>query len=237
MSVWYHLPMPKTLLAIGAHYDDCPFGVPGIMLQAVRKHYRVIILSLIGDYANWSPVKGRARELVEGTTQIAKDHGVEQCFLNFASHRFDASLENIKHVAKAIAGIQPDIALMLWKEDNHNDHMAASELSRVALRHANQILDGTEYKPPGRIYSYDNGPRHTIGFEPNTYVDVSDVWQEASDWLGQLMALVANKPYDPATPHAAQRAKETLARYRGAACGVKYAEALWSPLARPQEIL
>lgn len=229
--------MSKTLLAIGAHYDDCPFGVPGILLQAVRKHYRVVILSLIGDYTNWAPVKGRHQALVDGTTRIAKDHGVEQRFLDFASHRFDARLENIMLVAQAIADIQPDVALMLWKEDNHNDHMAASELSRVALRHAGQVLDGVTYRPPGRIYSYDNGPRHTIGFEPNVYVDISDVWPEANDWLGMLMALVVNKPYDPAIQHPAQRAKETLARYRGAACGVKYAEALWSPLPRPQEIL
>ena len=229
--------MPKTLLAIGAHYDDCVFGIPGILLQAVRKHYRVVTLSLIGDYSNWAPMKGRDQELVPGATRLAKARGVEAVFLPFASHRFDDTMANRRVVAKAVADIQPDIAFMLWKEDNHNDHMMASALSRAALRHANQILDNVTYKPPGAIYSYDNGPRHTVGFEPNVYVDVADVWTEANDWLGELMALVRNAPYNRAQQDSSQRAKETLARYRGAACGARFAEAVWTGLARPQEIL
>ncbi|GDY22540.1 hypothetical protein LBMAG56_38870 [Verrucomicrobiota bacterium] len=227
----------KTLLALGAHYDDCVFGIPGILLQGVRKHYRVVVLSLIGDYTNWAPAKGRSAEFVEGARRLAQERGVEMRFLNFASHRFDARLENKLLVARAVADIKPDVAFTLWKDDHHNDHVVASELTRVAVRNAGQMLEGVSYQPPGRLYFYDNGPRHTIGFTPDTFVDVSDTWTEAQDWLGALMALKDNRPYDRTKPDGAQQAKETLARYRGASCGAKYAEALWLGLPRVAEIL
>ena len=35
--------------------------------------------------------------------------------------------------AEAVAKIQPDIAFALWKEDNHNDHMVASDVPFVAV--------------------------------------------------------------------------------------------------------
>jgi N-acetylglucosamine malate deacetylase 1 len=229
--------MQKTILAIGAHYDDCVFGVPGILLQAVAKHYRVVVLSLIGDYSNWSPVAGRHEELVARTTEVSRLFGVEMRFLPFKSHRFDVNDESKRIVAEAVADIRPDVALMLWRHDHHDDHVVASELSGIGLRYASSFVETKGYRPPGRIYLYDNGPRHTIGFEPDTFVDVSDIWPKAVEWLGRVMAIVRNEAYDPREPDASVDTKTAIAAYRGKTCGVKYSEALRAMNAYPRDIL
>jgi LmbE family N-acetylglucosaminyl deacetylase len=229
--------MPRTLLAIGAHYDDCVFGVPGILLQAVRKHYRVVLLHLIGDYRNWAPIGDRHEKLVPASIALAKEHGVEARFLNFQSHLFEVSQENKRIVAGAVADIQPDIAFALWPNDHHDDHVAASQLSTIALRNAGQILGRSGVKPPSRIYYYDNGPRHTIGFEPDTYVDISEEWPAAIDWLGKLMAFVRNEPYRPGSRDSAQQTKEAIALYRGKTCGARLAEAVRAEYQYPKDIL
>ena len=163
-----------TVLALGAHYDDGAFGIPGILLQAVEKGYRVVELSLIGEYDNWKPVRGRGRALVDGSRKIAADYGIESRFLGFASGTLTVTEESKRVVAEAVAEVKPDVAFMLWPRDQHPDHEAASELSKLALRLGDRLLPdpSAPWRPPRRIYLYDNGPRHTIGFEPNTFVDV-----------------------------------------------------------------
>lgn len=229
--------MNKTLLAVGAHYDDCVFGIPGILLQALRRHDRVVILNLIGDYSRWAPAAGRARQLRETSIQLALDRGIEMRFLEFASMQFGVNAETTRAVAEVVADVKPDIGLMLWDHDRHPDHEAAAALSKLALRQPGMILGRDGVKAPRQVYAYDNGPGHTIGFEPNTFVDITSEWPAAMEWLGQLMAFVRNRPYDPQSPDPAVNVKETLARYRGLTCGVKYAEAVWATGAYPREIL
>lgn len=225
--------MAKTILALGAHYDDCPFGVPGILLKAVKQHYRVVICSLIGDYANWPPVKDRAQALLDKTTEMAKERGIEMRFLPFTSMGFEATLDTKRAVAEVVADVQPDTAFMLWPRDRHPDHEAASAICHAALFQPARLLGKDDVRSPSQVFWYDNGPGHTIDFTPDTYVDVSDVWTPAMDWLGGLMAFVRNKPLDPAKD-AAVETKTVLARYRGLACGARFAEALRSvrPVAR-----
>lgn len=229
--------MSKTLLGIGAHYDDCVFGIPGILLQGVRKNYRVVVLSLIGDYSKWPPIGERHRQLVDESVRLGHEYGVEMRFLNFRSHQFDASLANKRLVAEAVAEIRPDVAFMLWPDDYHNDHVVASELSGVALRQPGGLLERPDARGAREIYMYDNGPRHTIGFEPTEFVDISSEWPQANEWLGRLMAFVRNQPYDSRKPDGAQQAKLALAAYRGRTCGVAYAEAVRLAGHRARDIL
>lgn len=203
----------------------------------MRKEYRVVILNIIGDYGNWSPVKGRAEELRATNVRLASERGIEVRDLKYASMQFDVNAETRRAVAEVVAEVKPDVAFMLWRRDRHPDHEVASVLSEYALRRPGNILGRPGVRPARRIYAYDNGPGHTIGFEPNTYVDVSAEWPAAMEWLGRLMAFVRNRPYDPQRPDRAQTVKETLAKYRGLACGVKYAEAVWATRPYPQEIL
>ena len=229
--------MATTVLAIGAHYDDCVFGVSGTLLKLIRKNYRVVILSIIGDYSRWRPVEGRAEELLEKSRDLAHYYGVEMRFLHYASMRFDFDAEAKRAVSEVVAEVSPDVAFMLWPDDTHPDHEAASRLSKTALAWAGTVLDRDGVGRPRRIYQYDNGPRHTISFEPDVSVDISDDWVQANEWLGLLMAFVRNQPDSAEKQDPAQAAKEALALYRGKACGVAYAEAFKSFQPYPSEIL
>jgi N-acetylglucosamine malate deacetylase 1 len=126
---------------------------------------------------------------------------------------------------------------MMWRHDHHHDHEVAATLSQVALQHGDRLVDKPGWKAAKAIYAYDNGPRHTIGFVPNVFVDVTAEWPTALAWLGRFMALVRNQAYDPKNLDGAQRAKEALARYRGQTCGVSHAEGFWAGTSQPQDIL
>jgi LmbE family N-acetylglucosaminyl deacetylase len=227
----------KTILALGAHYDDCIYGVPGILLKAVNLGHRVVIISLLGDYSNWKKVDGYSKELVENTLALCKDFGVEKRFLDFKSMNFDVDTAAQRIVAQAVAEVRPDIAFILWPNDRSVPHERAAQLSKAGLLFGEYLLNNSvPFKRASRIYEYDNGPRHTIDFKPNTFVDITTEWPRAAEWLGRLMAIRDNKPYDPQIITSSVRVKETLARYRGSTCGVQYAEAVHSLNEYTQEI-
>jgi len=222
------------LLGIGAHYDDCIFGIPGILLRAVAQGHEVTVLSLIGDYTNWSPVGGERQScMVEEVQRLFAEKGIDLRFLNYRSMAIELNDDSKKAVAQVVADVEPDIGFMLWPSDSHPDHEVVSELSKIAFNWAGTVLgESAKVKRPRRLYYYDNGPRHTFGFEPDTFVDMGDYWEESVEWLASVMDFVLGA----GRGSGATQNKEALAAYRGKACGVKYAEALKSFVNYPVEI-
>ena len=227
-------PKQKTVLALGAHYDDCPFGIPGVLIKAARRGYRVVILTLIGDYSNFAPAKDRSEELKRGCIEICAEYGAEMRFLDWKGHHFRDTPEAAEEVASLVAEVRPNLAFLLWPHDRHADHVAASRICESALRHAGPLLEVSGFRPP-RAFYYDNGPRHTIGFEPDTYVDVSEEWGAAREWLARFMRLAYGSPR--ADDHPAVTLKDSLGAYRGSASGVHRAEALRGLDVSPVDIL
>ena len=107
--------MPPTLLALGAHYDDCVFGVPGLLVKAARRGYRVVLLALIGDYANFAPAVGREAALRAGSAELCAAHGAELRFLDLKSQHFEVTAETKAAVARAVLDVRPDVALTLGR--------------------------------------------------------------------------------------------------------------------------
>ena len=68
--------------------------------------------------------------------------------------------------------------------------------------------------------------------------DYAEQWRRelAIEWLGKLMALVRAQEYSATTRDSAVDLKESISRYRGSTCGVRYAEALRSYTKRPVEL-
>jgi len=225
------------VLAIGAHYDDCIFGIPGTLLRAVDQGHQVTILSVIGDYRNWSPVgEERQESLIEGTRSLCEEKGIEAAFLNYQSMDFGVDENAKRAVAEAVADVEPDVGFLMWPRDSHPDHEIVSQLSKVAFNWNRAILgEDRGVRPPHRLYYYDNGPRHTDGFEPDTFVDIGAYASEAFDWLNSLMVLALGPDYD--RNGGPVETKKVLAAYRGQTCAVRYAEALRSFVSYPTDLL
>ncbi|MBT3379747.1 MAG: hypothetical protein HN742_31850 [Lentisphaerae bacterium] len=225
------------LLAIGAHYDDCVFGIPGTLLRAANQGHHVTILSVIGNYRNWAPVgEDRQDALIEGTTTLCRERGVEARFLNYQSMGVEVNESSKRAVAEVVAEEKPDVGFLLWPWDSHPDHEVVSQLSKAAFNWSGAILgEDRGIRPPRRLYYYDNGPRHTTGFEPDTFMDVEDVSSDALDWLSSLMGLALGP--DIGRTAAPIEAKRVLAAYRGQSCGVRFAEAFKSFQNYPTDVL
>ena len=237
----------KTILVIGAHMDDCEVGVGGLVIKAVRKGHRVVLVNVASDYSTWCVTKGREKEVKEKIVKKAKEMKVEKRFLGYGYQSVPFDLEAIRKIAEIIIDVKPDITLFNYRfETSPSDHGILGAIAEHAVRNANTVLGGKTVSYSQEMYAYElylrPSPPYPL-FEPDTYIDISDVIKEAVDAPNYFDQLYGEYPPLRSMGVAKSRIKIdylgeeeiplygdgemklTLARFRGFQCGVRYAEA------------
>jgi len=231
-------PPRKTILAIGAHMDDCEIGAGGLIAKAVRKGHRVVVLNVVSDYSTWRVTKGREKEIKEMLEAEARRIGVEKRFLGYGYQQIALDVEAMRRVAEVVVDVKPDITVLHDRNERDrapSDHGTVGAIAEHAVRNADTILGGISTAYGREMYAYEVYPQRD--FRPDIFIDISDVIKEVVESINFFGALYAKGKMRVdstlkihftgqglAMGHYAEM-KLSTAMFRGNQCGLRFAEA------------
>jgi LmbE family N-acetylglucosaminyl deacetylase len=199
----------RRVLAIGCHADDLEIGCGGTLLALTREHPELevtwVVLGAEGDRA--AEARASAGEFLAGAARAeVVVHGFRDAFMPYHGEAVKESFEDLKRT-------EPDLVLTHTRDDLHQDHRLACELTWNTFRD-HLIL---EYEVPK--WDGDLG-------RPNVYVQLEhDVVAHKLDLvLRHFPTQAAKHWYDAETFRG-------LMRLRGLECASpsRYAEAFYAP--------
>jgi LmbE family N-acetylglucosaminyl deacetylase len=236
-------PPRRTVLVIGAHYDDCEIGAGGLIFKALKNGHRVVLLNVVGDYSTWYVTKGREKRIRDQNLAKAREMGVEKRFLNFGYQQVFENLDTLRQIAEVVVDVKPDITLFQDRNEREwapSDHSAVGALAEQAVRNADTILGGLSVSYGKEMYAYEVDPQRE--FRPDVFIDIGGVLSSVIETINFFRKLNAESPRAasvgrleatikiyPGGEELALTAwgeiKLCTARFRGHQCGVRFAEA------------
>ncbi len=212
------------ILAIAVHPDDETLGCGGTLLKhrAAGDELHWLVATQATE-PQWPADVVQAKRLE--VDRVAAAYGMKQVYrLGLSSTTLDSMprTEIIETVRRVVAEVRPEVVYLIHGGDAHTDHHVIFEASLAVLKSfymrkfgvrqiaAYETLSSTEAAPP----------LLSRAFIPNLYVDITPhVEQKLA-----IMDLYRSELQPPPLPRCADSLR-ALARYRGAAIGVEYAEA------------
>ncbi|MEN6301085.1 MAG: PIG-L deacetylase family protein [Armatimonadia bacterium] len=226
----------KTLLVVGAHHDDCEYAAGGLILKAVQRGWRVVLVDMCGNHDSWKPTAGRQDEVRAALLELAAEMGAEKRFFDYGYHQIRYNDEAIRLLTDLVVEVQPDMGLLQWPHDYWPDHEACGKVGKHALWFTHGLYPDAKVTP--KLLWYEAGPNQVdpaVPFRPDVYVDITDVKDEACRIIHRLDEIASGQTYSGITGH--EQDKTARSRLRGGECGVVYAEAFMSLRKWPQDIL
>jgi LmbE family N-acetylglucosaminyl deacetylase len=214
------------VLVVAPHADDETLGAGGSIARFVAAGRQVTVALMTGHGSDPHPLfSPEAIDRVRAEFQVAMDRlGVARTVvLDLPSTLLDTLPQHrINRVALDVVDeVRPELILLPFEHDLHQDHASISYAFRVALR---PHLPAN--RRPHTVLSYETPTETHLqshlrpSFEPDVWIDISDQLPTKLSALAAYESQIA-----PAPALRSLNAVDALARWRGAQIGVTAAEA------------
>ena len=224
----------RSMLVISAHAADFVWRAGGVIALHTAAGGTATVISLSygengesGDL--WrepgqtiEEVKShRHTEALTATTRL----GANFIPLDLGDYPLEISKASLQKIVTIFVDVRPDVVLVHAPEDPFNpDHPVASlagQKARLLATGAGGVPASFVTIPPPIMYAFEPHQPDLCSFRPNTFVDVTTVWQMKSDAMSAMKA--QHYLQDHYTQRAEQRAFQ--ARYAGFGPETKFVEA------------
>jgi LmbE family N-acetylglucosaminyl deacetylase len=183
-----------TILSVGAHMDDSEYGIGGILIQAVRDGHRVVCVVATGDYTSWASTVGREAACKQQQLDLAARFGYEKRFLNYKYHQVEADVAFKKQISEIYVEVKPDITFVHDTSDHWPDHVACGIGTKDAVLFSHGLSGDLSTQRCPRVFAYNLTPGQQISFEPDYFVDVTDVMPQYMELLQNTDSCLSGKP-------------------------------------------
>lgn len=215
-----------NLLAIGAHPDDLEILCGGTLARFAREGHRVTMLVMTDGSAGHARIPAaelaaiREREARAAAAVIGADFvwlGLRDEFV------FNDEPTRLR-LLDAIRAARPDAILTHAPEDYHPDHRATARAvfdASFIMGLPNVVTEAPACPGVPALAYFDT--LAGLRFEPTDWVDITDTWEVKRAMLACHRSQVEwLRDHDRIDIF---EFMETVARFRGVQCGVRYAEA------------
>ena len=209
------------VLVVAPHMDDEALGMGGTILRHVAGGDDVCVCFVADRVYDHTPNRTRSDEERRCAIEAQRHLGYrEAIFLELPDERLDACTQDvIIPLERVVQAVQPDVAYLPHRGDNHQDHLAVFHAAQVVFRpSAVSVRRLLSYEVPSSTEQAPAVPE--TAFLPNYFVDISAE-------LDRKLAAVAcytreARPFPhPRSPEALR----ALAVHRGVSAGFTAAEA------------
>jgi len=212
-------------LAIGAHPDDVESSCGGVVAKYARRGHKIVIATMTnGDKGHLViPPKKLAKIRLGEARRAASILGGQYVWVGFSDGEVFHNREAVLKVVELIRKAKPDVIFTMSPEDYHGDHSNTGRIVVEATFAAGvpRILPKLPAHTPKKAYYCETA--FGIGFEPDLWIDISDVMDTKLKALRQHESQIQWLKQH----HGIDFIEDTrvCSRFRGLQVGVKYAEA------------